>query len=40
MAVATDDLITQVLAAAEPAERSLRWQMLDVLLSSARPACL
>lgn len=38
MAVATDDLLARVLAAAEPAERSLRRQMLDVLLAPAQPA--
>jgi Uma2 family endonuclease len=38
MAVVTDDLVAQVLAAAEPAERSLRRQMLDVLLAPAQPA--
>ncbi len=37
MAAATDDLLAQVLAAAEPAERPLRRQMLDVLLSPAQP---
>lgn len=38
MAVATDDLVARVLAAAEPAERPLRRQMLDVLLSPTQPA--
>ena len=38
MAVVTDDLVARVLAAAEPAERTLRRQMLDVLLSPAQPA--
>lgn len=38
MAVVTDDLVARVLAAAEPAERSLRRQMLDVLLAPAQPA--
>ena len=40
MAVATDDLVARVLAAAKPAERSLRRQMLDVLLAPAQPARL
>jgi hypothetical protein len=40
MAVATDDLVARVLAAAEPAERSLRRQMLDVSLAPAQPAAL
>jgi Uma2 family endonuclease len=38
MAAATDDLVAQVLAAAEPAERSLRRQMLEILLSPTQPA--
>ena len=38
MAVVTDDLVERVLAAAEPAERPLRRQMLDVLLAPAQPA--
>ncbi|MFZ2362237.1 MAG: Uma2 family endonuclease [Anaerolineae bacterium] len=37
MAVVTDDLVARVLSVAEPAERSLRRQMLDVLLSPAQP---
>jgi Uma2 family endonuclease len=38
MAVVTDELVAQVLAAAGPAERALRRQMLDVLLAPAQPA--
>jgi Uma2 family endonuclease len=38
MALLTDDLVARVLAAAEPAERPLRRQMLDVLLAPAQPA--
>ena len=38
MAVLTDDLVTRVLAGAEPAERPLRRQMLNVLLAPAQPA--
>jgi hypothetical protein len=38
MAVLTDDLVARVLAAAEPAKRPLRRQMLDVLLAPAQPA--
>ena len=38
MAVVTDDLVERVLAAAGPAERPLRRQMLDVLLAPAQPA--
>ncbi len=37
MAVATDDLLERMLAAAEPAERPLRRQLLDVLLAPAQP---
>lgn len=37
MAGAIDDLLAQVLAASKPAERPLRRQMLDVLLSPAQP---
>jgi Uma2 family endonuclease len=38
MAVVTDDWVERVLSAAEPAERPLRRQMLDVLLAPAQPA--
>jgi Uma2 family endonuclease len=38
MAVLTDDLVARVLAGAEPAERPLRRQLLEVLLAPAPPA--
>jgi Uma2 family endonuclease len=38
MAVVTEDLVERLLSAAEPAERPLRRQMLDVLLAPAQPA--
>ena len=38
MGVVTNDLVEQVLSAANPAERSLRRQMLDVLLAPSQPA--
>lgn len=38
MAVATDELVARMMAVAEPAERSLRRQMLDLLLSPAPAA--
>ncbi len=37
MAVITDDLVAQVLAAGEPAERPLHRQMLDALLAPTQP---
>ena len=37
MAVVTNDLVERALAAAEPAERPLRRQLLDVLLAPAQP---
>lgn len=40
MSVVTNDLVEQVLSAANPAERPLRRQMLDVLLAPSQPARL
>lgn len=38
MGVVTNDLVEQVLSAGEPAERTLRRQLLDVLLAPSQPA--
>ena len=38
MGVVTNDLVEQVLSAANPAERPLRRQMLDLLLAPTQPA--
>jgi Uma2 family endonuclease len=38
MGVVTNDLVEQVLSAANPAERPLRRQMLDLLLAPSQPA--
>ena len=38
MGVVSNDLVEQVLSAANPAERPLRRQMLDVLLAPSQPA--